>query len=469
MSTQNRNPVRSSLGTSSLFFFVIAAAAPLTSIAGFAPLAFLIGGPATPLGFIVAGSVYLVFAIGFLNFVRHTTRGGAFYTYVSIGLGPHLGLGAALMAYVAYTLGQVGFCAAAGLFTREAIHGIFGTAPSWGACALGLTFLCGLMAYHRIEFNARVMALLILAEIGILALFATVVFIKGGAQGIRFESLDPSALLSPGTGTLLVLAFVVFIGFEQAALYSEEVHDPKRTIPRATYLAIGFLTLFYLFTSWSIYIAIGPDQFQQVLAVDTTNLVFNLANRYLGSFWSSLMLILVVTSFFAGVLALQNASSRYLLSIAQERMLPAPFARRNRHGVPSFAGLFQAVLVGLVMLLAYCADIDPYRQLIIWTNTPTLVGVLILQVLASLAAIRHFHGKASGTTYWQRFIAPASASVMLLSVLGLLVRDMPLLTGLSQPLNAAILLPLVLAFGAGVIRSLRLNGQVSTCHEPPVH
>lgn len=467
MPTQNKNLVRSTLGTSSLFFFVIAAAAPLTSIAGFAPLAFLIGGPATPLGFIVAGCVYLIFAIGFLAFARHTSRGGAFYTYVSIGLGPHMGLGAALMAYVSYTLGQIGFCAAAGLFTREAILGISGASPSWGTCALGLTILCGLMAYYRIEFNARIMALLILAEIAILALFAAVVFIKGGAQGIRLESLDPRALLSPSTGTLLVIAFVVFIGFEQAALYSEEVRDPRRAIPRATYLAIGFLTLFYLLTSWSIYIAIGPDQFQQVLAADTTNLVFHLATRYLGSFLSSLMLILVVTSFFAGVLALQNASSRYLLSIAQERMLPASFARRNRHGVPSFAGLFQATLVGLAILAAYCVDIDPYRQLIVWTNTPTLVGVLLLQVLTSLAAIRYFHGNPAGTTYWQRFIAPACASLLLLAVLSLLLRDMPLLTGLSQPVNAAILLPLALAFAVGVIRSLRLNGQLSACHEPP--
>lgn len=101
------------------------------------------------------------------------------------------------------------------------------------------------------------MAVLILAENGVLTLFTVVVFTKGGAQGIRYESLAPSALISPEVGSLLVIVFIMFIGFEQAALYSEEVCEPKRTIPRATYLAIIFLTIFYLITSRGIYVAIG--------------------------------------------------------------------------------------------------------------------------------------------------------------------------------------------------------------------
>lgn len=44
MSIKSKNPTLASLGTGSLFFFIIAAAAPLTSITGFAPLAFMIGG-----------------------------------------------------------------------------------------------------------------------------------------------------------------------------------------------------------------------------------------------------------------------------------------------------------------------------------------------------------------------------------------------------------------------------------------
>ncbi|HGW4869706.1 TPA: APC family permease [Pseudomonas aeruginosa] len=452
MNEQEKRLARNAIGTSSLFFFVIAAAAPLTSIAAFAPLAFLLGGAAAPLGFLVAGVVYLMFAVGFLSFVRHTSKGGAFYTYISIGLGRRVGLGAALVAYVSYALGQIGFCAAAGLFTQVAIQATTGLDPSWGACALGLALLSGLLAYCRVELNALVMGVLIVAEIGILVVFAVVVFFTGGAEGIHVESLDPRALLSPGIGTLLVVTFVVFIGFEQTALYNEEARDPKRTVPHATYLAIGFLALFYLLSAWSILIAIGPSHLEQVLTGDTANLVFKLAEHYLGGFASSLMLVLVVTSFFAGVLALQNASTRYLLAIARERMLPAAFATRNRFGMPRVAGIFQTLLVMVAILASYLAGLDPYKQVVLWTNTPTLIGVLALQAATSLAAIRYFRRHPGDTTVWQRLIAPSCAAAMLLLVLWLLFRDMGLLTGMDAGRNALLAAPLVLAFIIGCIQ-----------------
>ncbi len=457
MHTNEPHIARGTIGTRHLFFFVIAAAAPLTAMAGFAPLAFRLGGPATPLGYLIAGAVYLLFAVGFLNFARHTSRGGAFYTYISIGLGRHIGLGAALVAYVSYALGQIGFCAAAGLFTAEAIRAAFDLHLSWGLCALILAALSGTLAYYRIEFNARLMAILITAEIGILAVFSTAVLWTGGAEGLRFESLDPRSLLSPGVGKLLVITFLVFIGFEQAVLYSEEAKDPKRTVPRATYLAIGFLMVFYLLTSWSIYIAIGPSQFETALTGDTANLVFDLAARHLGPTFSSLMLFLVLTSFFAGVLALQNASSRYLVAIAEERMLPTAFASRNRYGMPKVAGIFQGLLVSAFILAGYLADLDPYTQLIIWTNTPTLVGVLILQILTCIAAIRYFRAHPESTSLWQRLIAPGFAAGMLLLVLMLLLRDMDLLTGMEHLANALMVAPLVVAFVTGLSLSTWLG------------
>ncbi|QNY07908.1 hypothetical protein IC769_08885 [Acinetobacter seifertii] len=85
-----------SLGRGSLFFMVIAAAAPLTTMAAFAPLGFMLGGVAMPLGYIIAGITYIFFAIGFLALVRHNPRGGAFYTYISMGLGKNIGVGSAL-------------------------------------------------------------------------------------------------------------------------------------------------------------------------------------------------------------------------------------------------------------------------------------------------------------------------------------------------------------------------------------
>ncbi len=44
-------------------------------------------------------------------------------------------------------------------------------------------------------------------------------------------------------GSVLALAFGAFIGFEATAIYREEARTPNRTVPRATYVAVGFLGL----------------------------------------------------------------------------------------------------------------------------------------------------------------------------------------------------------------------------------
>lgn len=134
-------------------------------------------------------------------------------------------------------------------------------------------------------------------------------------------------------------------------------------------------------------------------------------------------------------------------------MRPMHFARRNQHGVPGFAGGFQVLLVSLVILSAYLTDVDPYRQLIVWSNTPTLIGVLVLQILTSVAAVRFFRKSPGGTNRWQSFYAPISASGLLCG--------MPSLAGLDATANSLIILPLCVAFSVGVLRSLRLTGRFS--------
>jgi len=54
-------------------------------------------------------------------------------------------------------------------------------------------------------------------------------------------------------------AFTSFVGFESAAIYSEECRDPKRTVARATYIAVGLIAVFYALSSWLLGVAAGPD------------------------------------------------------------------------------------------------------------------------------------------------------------------------------------------------------------------
>src|SRR5881394_2727914 len=82
-----RGPTRV-LSTGRIVFLVVAAAAPMAAMVGTTPLALALGnGPALPAAYLIAGLTLICFAVGYAAMGRRVVNTGAFYTYVSHGLG----------------------------------------------------------------------------------------------------------------------------------------------------------------------------------------------------------------------------------------------------------------------------------------------------------------------------------------------------------------------------------------------
>jgi amino acid transporter len=310
------------------------------------------------------------------------------------------------------------------------------------------------ISYRRVEAGARLLAVMLLAEVGILIVLMAAILWQGVPEGYSFRSFDPGTWSLAAIGPLLVVTFVVFIGFEQTAVYSEEVKDPARTVPLATYTAVLLLAVIYTAFSWLILMAAGPSQIMEKQAADPQNLVFNINTAYLGTAMTDVMLVFIVTSFIAGVLALHNAASRYLYALGRSGVLPGRLATTNSTtGSPGFAVVTQAVIVLTAIAAFGVSKLDPYTQVVIWTNTPTLVGVLFLQLLTSIAVIRYFLGSPRGEGAWNRLITPAISVVLLAGVLVLVCTQLGMLTFLGPLGTFLINAPLIVAFILSYIRA----------------
>ncbi|MFK0270443.1 APC family permease [Pseudomonas asiatica] len=450
-----------------LVFFVVAAAAPLTTIGGFAPLAFSMGGQSSPVGYLIAGLVYGLFAVGFCAMSRYV-KSGAFSAYIGHGLGHRMGGGAAVVAWLGYTTGQIGFCAAAGLFASHALGSLAGVEVNWPICAAVIALGTAYVSYCRVDLGAKLLALLLFGEIGILILLAVAIILKGGPEGFSLEGFNPGNWSMSAMGSLFIITFVVYIGFEQTAVYAEESKDPIRTVPRATYVAVILLAALYTVLSWVLLMAIGPSSLSSFLTTgDPSMMVINLNEKYLGSFMSNVMQVLIVTSFIAGVLALQNAGARYLFNMGRDGIVSNVFARTSQgNGTPKVAVFTQGTLVFLATVAFGMSSLDPYSQLVVWMNTPTLVGVLGLQVLTSIAVIRFFAKCPGEVSRWHSVIAPGLAVLSLGAVLILICCKMDLLTGLDTTGNLLVNIPLLLAFAFGFYRA-HLLGASSTAGLDP--
>lgn len=450
--------LRGSLGTGDIAFFVVSAAAPLTVMAGIAPFAIMSGGVGAPASYLFAGIVLAVFSVGFTAMARHVDGGGAFYTYVTRGLGKPSGIAAAGLALFSYNAMQIGLYGLFAVSAQGTVQLLAGVNIAWPWYAAAAVILVALAGYRNIDFGAKLLGLLLILETGILAVVALAVVFQGGAHGMGLSSFAPRNAFSSGTGILLAFAFGAFIGFESTAIYRNEARDPRRTIPRATYIAVGFLALFYAFFTWTFVEAFGAGSVMAVISQDPTAPVFTMAQQYLGTWAADAMHVLIISSVFAALLAFHNAINRYTHNLAAEGIIPARLcATHPKHGSPYAAGIGQTALATVVVAVFALTHADPYLQLLIWVNTPGVIGIVLLQAMTAIAIPLYF-GKVAHTEGTLRaVVAPVASAFLMAGALYLMISKIALLTGASDAVNSTLvgLVPAVLVIGYGAALAIR--------------
>ncbi|OQR59292.1 amino acid transporter [Streptomyces maremycinicus] len=439
-------------------FFVVSAAAPLTVMAGVAPLAILLGGIGAPAGYLLAGITLAVFAVGFTTMSRHVRSAGAFYAYITRGLGRPVGIGAALLALIGYNGMEIGVYGLLGTAGRDTAQAILGVDVPWLPIALAGLLVIGYGGYRSVEFGAKLLGVLLVAETGILVLLAGGVLVEGGAHGLSGTSFAPDNVFVSGTAVVLAFAFAAFTGFESTVIYRREARDPERTVPRATYAAVAFLGLFYAFVVWIVIQAFGNDEVIAAAAEDPGGLFFSAITTYVGGWAADLMHVFIVTSVIASLLAFHNAINRYALALAEEGVLPGVLGRiHRRHRSPYAAGVAQTVLGAVVVLAFWAAGADPYAQLLLWVNTPGMIGLFVLQLLAAIAVPCYFRRVRHQEGVLRTVVAPVVAAGLLATAIGLVVTHIDLFTGASSAVDTVLvaLAPAVFVVGLALTWWLR--------------
>ena len=451
----------------SLVFFIVAASAPLTAIAGGQAATYLVtSNRGTAFMFIPLGIILGLFVVGYAAMSRHVSNAGAFYSYVARGLGKVQGVGAAFVALIAYNAMQIGiyglFGVAMGAFMADKI----GITAEWWVWCLIAGGVIGLLGVLQIDLNARVLAVLLIGEVVVVALFDFAILADPGPQGLTTIALDPTIAFGTAVGATLTFCVAAFVGFESAAIYSEECRDPKRTVARATYIAVALIAGFYALSSWLLSVAAGPDVivnpdalvaagFATGGAPDPTTVLFITGQDRLGAFWGDASALLFATSLFAALLSFHNAVARYTFALGREGVLPASFGRVNpRTGAPWIGSLAQTVLAMTIVIVFVIASADPVLKLFTWLTNLGALGVLLLMAATSFAVVGYFRRSPEPElSTWSSTIAPLLSGVLLTVILILGVANFNVLitSATDAPTDTmAIVLPLIL-FGGGVL------------------
>jgi amino acid transporter len=446
-----------SLSTAKIVFMVVAAAAPLAAMIGTVPLAFAIGtGAGVPAVFVFAGVTLLLFSVGYAAMSRRIVNTGGFYTYIGAGLGRPPGVAAGFIGVIAYNATAIGLAGAFGYFANSIAAG-YGLNLPWEIWAGVALLAVAIFGYRQVDLGAKVLCLLMIAEIGVLTVLDFAVVGHKGAAALPLSSFHPSVALGSGLGVALMFAFISFIGFESAALYGEEAADPQRSVPVATYLSVVIIAVFYAFTSWIAVGAVGVADVRRVAGEQLGNLFFVITDQNLGGAATTIVEVMLCTSLFAAMLALHNAAARYMFALGRERILPGWLgAVHPRRGAPHHASITQVVITAVVLAATAVAGLDPYVNLATSMLGLGTLGIMVLQVGAGLSVLAFFRGRPD-RHWWRTGLAPALGVLGMVVAGVLVVANFPVMTGTHNVVVTALpwLLPVAAVAGLWRARQVR--------------
>jgi amino acid transporter len=320
----------------------------------------------TPLAFLVAGAVALITSYSYAKLaVRYPSQGGT-VVFLDRAFGVDLFTGTintllwlsyiVMLALYAFAFGGYG----AAFFpeaSREIVRHVLITA------AIALPAALNLLSAGII---GRAESYIVGIKVAILLFFVAV-----GLPGVSSARVMPGSwppMLPLLAGGMLI--FLAYEGFELMANTAEDVRDPKRTLPRAFFTAVLFVTLIYVMVT---VVTVGNLSFDEIVRAKDYALA-EAARPFLGTFGFDLIAVAALLSTLSAINATLYGSARLAYTIAKDGELPG-FLERKMWDRP-VEGLL--VTAGLAAVLANLADVSSIAMM-------GSTGFLIVFTIVNLA------------------------------------------------------------------------------------
>jgi len=320
-------------------------------------------GPALVLAFLLNGVVTTFTALSYAELGSAFPEAGGGYLWVKEGMGGTQGFLAGWMSWFAHAVA----CSLYGLgFGRFAVEIVSLVYPQVFAYEPTLTlafmvFIVVLFAYINYRGASEtglVGNVVTIAKVIILGIFIAVglaAVIRQPELNVFTDNFLPHGL--SGVFVAMGLTFIAFEGYEIIAQSGEEVKDPRRNIPRAIFISIVVVIIFYVLVA---FVAIGavrvPPSAGDVpiwdyLAAAREVAIVRAAEQLMGRWGGLLILISGLASTMSALNATVYSSSRVSFAMGRDSNLPAIFGRIHRRlHTPHWAVALSAVLIILMAL-----------------------------------------------------------------------------------------------------------------------
>ncbi|HPG06232.1 MAG TPA: APC family permease [Saprospiraceae bacterium] len=330
-----------------------------------------------PLAFILSGLYALAVAYSYAILGRKIISNAGPIAFILKGLGDGITTGTlSILMWLSYVVSISLFLKGFAGYLLPFIH-VEPTALHVGIVEvllilffIGLNFL-GSKAVGKAEFYIVMIKLSIL-----------LVFILGGFLTIKWNLTKPGfdTVHRHGTLNASILFFLSYIGFGLITNASENMKNPVKNVPRAIYLSIVVVMIFYVFIS---IVTIGNLPLAEIIKAQENALAIA-AKPFLGNFGFVLITIGALFSISSALNATLFGGSNIAYSLAKDGELPAIFDRKV--WFKSTEGLYLTAGLGLAFALFFNLEA-------IASITSAVMTVIYIAVLLShLNLVKQYGG-----------------------------------------------------------------------------
>ena len=199
-----------------------------------------------------------------------------------------------------------------------------------------------------LRMSSTAQNILMIIKIGMLVLLISSIFFITGDSNVavaaatgEFTTMD----YIRSFGVALIAVSFTYGGYQQTINFGEEVHEPRKTIPKGIFIGILIIIALYLSVSYAYYNAIGFEDLKtsRGIASIVVEKMFGPTGRTVAS-----ILLFIAVLAYVNVLLLSNPRVMYAMS--KDGILPKPFQKKEEKKDVLTVSLTVFAAMGIIVL-----------------------------------------------------------------------------------------------------------------------
>ncbi|MFN8127629.1 MAG: amino acid permease [Candidatus Nanopelagicales bacterium] len=300
-------------------------------------------GPISLLGFAVTAFGSVMLALTFASLARRTPDVGGPYAFSRQGFGDFVGFQSAWTYWIGAWVGVGAIASSMVVYLGVLIPAVTENKLVSILVAVGAIALLTFLNTNGVVTGGIVSLILTILKVVPLLLIGTLGFIAFNAGNLgpfNATGLPPLEVIT----TVMAYTLFSFIGVEAATIPAGDVHEPDKTIPRATLIGTLAAAAVYLLSTTAVF---GAVEHKQLASSDAAFAVA--AQNMFGSWAGNAVAVVAVVSCLGAMNGLLLLSGQIPMAAEFDGLAPKAFGKLNIHHAPGTGLIISGALAAFVL------------------------------------------------------------------------------------------------------------------------